>query len=231
MPNLPAPTPHPKRQPHLTLALVTYLLSTLAWLTPATAQTPAFASLSVEPAGRQTIDIISGVTTLPDGGSVVDRDTGVSLEAERISYRDGHFIEATGVVVEGSFGTLTAEYLHIDVPTGLLTANGSLRLEREGLSVVADELRYYAEAQVAVFDGAVRGTAPNFQTERLLLDADSGDVLLVGRYAYADGLLTLASPESGGRLELRLSLNEGTASYDAATEVRPEVLARFADYL
>jgi hypothetical protein len=153
------------------------------------------------------------------------------LRAAAITYLDGVYIDASAVSVAGSFGSVVAEAVRIDLVAGVLTAEGSLALERDGLVVTAGSLRYDALMQVAVFDGGVTGTQPGFETDRLLLDVRTGDVLLDGHYRYQGELFTMTSPEEGGRLELRFHLVDGHASYDAATEVRPDLLERFAAFL
>jgi len=77
----------------------------------------------------------------------------------------------------------------------------------------------------------VTGTRPGFETDRLFLDVRTGDVMLDGNYRYQGELFTMSAPEEGGRLELRFRLVDGEAGYDAATEVRPDLLERFAAYL
>jgi hypothetical protein len=190
-----------------------------------------FAALTVTPAGRQVFDLTTGVTPLPDGGEVVDQDTGVALQATTIEYRDGAYIDATGVRVRGSFGALDADALHIDIAAATLEAHGHLRLERAGLTVQAARVHFDAGRDVADFAGPVRGDAPAFEADRVLLDTRSGNVLLVGRYSFEDGLFTLTSPASGGRLELQFVGADGNAAYDAATEVDPALLERFATEL
>lgn len=206
----------------------------LAWAaaagTPAAADatgTP-FAALTVTPHGAQRYDISTGVTTLPDGGTVVDQDTGVRLDAAHLSYLEGVRIDARGVSVSGAFGTLTADSVHIDVKRGVLTASGHLALTRQGLRVSAAKLTYDANSKVADFGGPVTGTSPNFTAGRLLLDADSGNVLLLGDYRYDSGPFTLQAPKGGGRLELRLHQVDGAPVYDASTQISPQLLARFA---
>jgi hypothetical protein len=196
----------------------------------ASAQAP-FAALSINSAGPQVIDITTGITTLPKGGSVVDRDTGVAFDAAHIRYLDGAFIEATNVTLEGAFGLLSADSVRIEMVDSLLTASGNLRLERDGLTVTAAALRFYALSAIAVFDGGVTGTEPAFNAERVLLDVINGDVLLVGTYSFTSGLFTMTSPTEGGTLELRLHEVEGVIVYDAATDVSPELLQRFSAHL
>lgn len=194
------------------------------------AQAP-FAALSIRSVGPQTIDITTGITTLPQGGSVTDRDTGVTFDAAHIRYLEGSFIEANGVTVHGAFGVLSAERLYIEMAQSLLTASGDLRLERDGLVVTAATLRYYAGSKIAVFEGGVAGTEPTFAAQKVLLDVTSGDVLLVGEYSYTSELFTLTSPTEGGTLELRYREVDGTVVYDAATDVSPDLLERFGAHL
>lgn len=190
-----------------------------------------FAALTVTPSGRQQYDITTGVTLLPDGGTITDQSTGVELMADEIEYLPGEFVKATDAQVDGDFGVVRAATLEIDLESGVLRANGSLALEREGLSIRAATLLYDANRHVAVFGGGVRSEGPNFEADRLFLDVLSGDALLDGRYEYEDVLFTMRSPEAGGQLELRFGLRDGEPVYDAATEVSPELLSRFAGLL
>ena len=190
-----------------------------------------FAALEVRSNGRQVIDITTGVTTLPDGGNVVDKQTGVSFTASHIAYLDGAFIEASGVLLEGAFGVLSADDVRIDIASSTLRATGELTLRREGLEVLAKELEYFALTEVAVFEGGVKGTEPEFSAERVLLDVRNGDVLLDGRYSFSGDLFTMNSPEAGGLLELRLVELGDVVTYSAASEVSQSLLERFRAYL
>ncbi len=224
-------SPLPRRTlAHLAAAALVACAATLL-SSPALAAGP-FAALTVTPAGSQQYDVTTGVTTLPEGGSIVDQDTGVALVAQRIVYLAGAYVDAWGVRVDGTFGEVEAEQLHIDLAAGVLTASGGLSLVREALTVTAAELTYHAAGQVAVFRGGVAGSNPLFRSERVLLDVASGDVLLYGEYTFEGGLFALQSPEGGGLLALRMVVKEGgEPAYDAATEPAPELLERFAPYL
>jgi len=190
-----------------------------------------FAGLVIVSHGRQTIDLVTGLTVLPDGGSLVDRQTGVEVDAQVIRYVDGDYIEAAGVTVSGAFGEVVADALRIDVENSLLIATGELRLSRDGLVVTAASLSYHALEQVVVFDGGVTGTEPAFFADRLLLDTLTGDVLLDGRYEFAGDLFTMRSPAAGGRLQLSLRQSGDEIVYAATTEVSPALLERFRAYL
>ena len=178
--------------------------------------------------GELIYDITTGTTTLPTGGTVVDKDTGVSLQATFLRYEAGVFVDATGASVSGSFGLLHADNLRIDVVAATLDASGNLRLQRDGLALTAERVHYDAATAIVDFAGSVGADAPAFKAERVLLDARNGDVLLVGRYSYQNGIISLESPAAGGLLQLRLSTQSEVPVYDASTEVSPDLLARFA---
>lgn len=190
-----------------------------------------FAALTVTPAGAQSYDLTTGVTTLADGGTVVDQNTGVTLHAAMIQYVDGVYIDAKGASVVGSFGTLSAASVHIDIKAGIMTASGKLSLKRDALSVTAAGVRYDANNQIVDFKGPVTGTAPDFRADRVLLDADNGNVLLIGNYRFSEGPLLLQAPKGGGRLQLIFHHVNGTPVYDASTQVSPPLLARFSAVL
>lgn len=209
------------------------VLSILLLGGPVWAATAPFAALTISPHGPQTYDITTGVTTLPQGGTVVDQDTGVALQASSLRYQQGKAIDARGAEVNGSFGRMQADRVHIDIAAGTLVASQNVSLVRGSLRLTASEVRYDAKRQVVDFTGPVRGTSTDFsfKADRVLLDATSGDVLLVGHYSYANGALELRSPAKGGRLELVLHQANGKAVYDASSEISPELLARFSTEL
>ncbi len=209
-------------------ALVAVLVIVIMAVAAACAETAPFAALTVTPDGPQRYDITTGVTTLPQGGTVVDQDTGVTLKAASMQYVEGASIDAKDASVTGSFGRLTATSIHIDVPAGTLRASGDLQLVRDGLRLQADALRFDAGREVVDFTGPVTGASPAFRADRVLLDAKSGDVLLLGQYRFRQGALTLTSPTGGGRLELHFHQIDGKPVYDAATEASPTLLARFS---
>lgn len=204
------------------------LLLMLAFAGATRAATAPFAALTVTPDGPQSYNITTGVTTLPRGGTVVDQGTGVTLHAGSLRYKEGESIDAKGADVTGSFGDLKAASLHIDIPAGVLEATGQVELTRGSLTLAASKVRYDAKREVVVFTGPVTGTSPDFEADRVLLDASTGDVLLLGHYRYSSSLVTLASPKAGGRLELHLHTVDGKPVYDASTEVSPALLARFS---
>lgn len=215
---------NPKRVLLLALLLVAVFACQVAAAQP-------FAALSVTPTGRQVFDITTGVTTLPDGGVISDQSVGVTVTAQFVEYVAGMYVRAEKVEAVGEFGVLTSPELYLNLEEGTLQVGGGLDLVRHGLVLRGEALIYDAGRQIVVFSGGVIATGPTFETDRLYLDVTTGDVLLDGRFVFHDDLFVMESPEEGGRLELRFSLVDDQPIYDAATEVRPELLALFEGYL
>lgn len=190
----------------------------------------AFSGLTVIAFGEQEVDIITGITTLPEGGQVVDREHGVTLTAETMRYREGDFVEAETVEVSGRFGTARSDSMSIDLDAAVVEAFGNVRFEREELRLLATSLRYDVKAAVVQFQGPVTGEGVELEAAAMLLDADSGSVLLVGPYRYQDELFELSSEREGALLSLTPAEDE-SGRMVASSRVDPDLIERLGPYL
>jgi hypothetical protein len=180
----------------------------------------SLAELAVTAAGRQQFDLASGRTTLLDGGVVVDRRSGVRLEAAWVSYVDGVDIVARDAQLEGAVGTVSAAEVTIDLVRGRLWATGGVVWAREGLEVRGDELRFDVEAGIGGLVGEVVATEPAAEAAEVWIDVVGGRVLLLGPYRYAAGPIVLTG-EAGSALQLDAVEVPSGLGYDARTEVDP----------
>lgn len=190
----------------------------------------AFSRLTIVAFGDQEIDILTGITTLPEGGQVIDRELGFTLTAETIRYREGDFVEAQAVEVTGEFGRASAESVTVDLEAGRLDAGEEVDFARDELGIAAGGLHYYVDESVVRFDGPVRGTGVEFEAAGALLDAEHGVFLLIGPYRYQDELFELSSEREGALLSLTPTGEDGE-SLAASSRVAPELLDRLAPYL
>jgi hypothetical protein len=192
----------------------------------------SFASLVITANGDEEFDFSTGITTLPDGGSISDRQSGIVIEAEFIRYQVDVFIEASGATVQGSFGTIHAETLEIDLPESRLTASGALQLQGLALNVSGQELSYFADSGVVDVRGGVEASEPEFSAERVLHDTRSGSLLLLGPYRYDDGFLTLNASSATAQLELLPEPDgAGGVSYAASSTPSAATLELFGPWL
>jgi lipopolysaccharide assembly outer membrane protein LptD (OstA) len=193
-------------------------------------ESPIAAGLTVIAHGDQEVDILTGITTLPEGGQVVDRVNGMTLTAETLRYLAGEFVEGSGVEVKGGFGQARADSVRVDLVEGVVEAVGSVRFQRDQIGLSASALHYDAKGQVLRFDGPVTSEGIEFEAATMLLDVQSGSVVLVGPYRYQDERLELSSERGGALLSLRPSEGED-GELLASSRVDPELLERLGPYL
>ncbi|WP_240307633.1 hypothetical protein [Thermus caldifontis] len=92
-----------------------------------------FATFSVEPFGSQRVNLDTGITTLPQGGILVDNENGLRLKAGYIEYKEGSFVRARGAELLSEKETFVAQSLEHDIPkqearfTGLTFSNADSR--------------------------------------------------------------------------------------------------------
>lgn len=196
-------------------------------------ETLNFSQLTVIPYGSQEFDISTGITTLPEGGDVVDTDTNLSLSGSFVRFADGEFIEAHGVTINGEFGTLTTAEILLDLASSLLEADDELTFTRDEIELHAGSMAYHHDSGIAAFYGGVTGTLPQFEATTLLLDSRKAIMLLVGTYEFSDGMFALRSPAGGGMLQVAIVVDEDTGETDYIATSTPDedVLDVFQPYL
>ena len=186
------------------------------------------ARLTVTPAGDQSFDLLTGETTLPDGGTIHDTESGLVLHADWIAYVEGERIDAVDATAETDAGVLSAPVLRIDVPELTAVASEGVTLDREGITVRADTATLLFGPGLVRFD-APTSASPELRAVALLLDAVSGDAVLIGPYRFQDGAFLLSDDRDGVRLQLRpTTTDDGVPTYRAANEVDEDLWERLA---
>lgn len=209
----------------------------------AVAQSSEFAALQITSYGPQTFDIATGITTLPEGGEVIVRESGTMMQGSYVRYQDGVFVEVRDAEVTGSFGSLRADQMTLDLEAQTLRAEGNLALMSDDLTVSGATLLIDLNSDMAVASGGVNSETPALSAARLLLDMQHDRALLLGPYQYADGPLVLSSDSTEDRLLLTWTYVDGTAEtsgaeaegaeleFTASTQLDEAALARFQPYL
>ena len=187
--------------------------------------------LTVVPFGEQTFDIATGLTTLPQGGEITDRVSGVVITAPFIELQQGVFIKAKTVEASGEFGIFQASEFYIDFESSVIRAGGEVTLSKDATTIHSEQLSYFVDTKILRLSGGVVGQSPAIEAEAIILEFSSGIALLVGPYTFTDGVFTLSSKIANSLLELVAVENEGSSIFEAATEVDPVSLARFQEYL
>ncbi len=189
-----------------------------------------FAELSVTAHGTQRFDLATGFTELPEGGEVVDRGSGLRLEAAWLRYAEGQLLEATDAHVSGPFGGVFAPRLTLDLAERRLHAAGGVTLTTSAGAVTAQTLRYDADDGWLLARGEVHSDAPELVAQGIWYEAEGGRVVLLPPYRYVDGPVTLRADRFGAPLQLTPERDDDLAiiGYDASTTLDDDLRARVA---
>jgi hypothetical protein len=191
-----------------------------------------FAAFTVNSAGAQEMDIDTGITTLPEGGQIIDNERELTLNATFISYKDGEFIEAKSGTSEGPFGLLEAAELRLEIATNTITATGGISLTKDGLALTADNLTLELDSNIAVLSGNIKNTEPAFETAAIVIKVGKGYALLASPFNYQSGFAQFKQDKPGSLLQLKQLENEdGTFSYNVSTQVDEAINTELSPYL
>ena len=209
--------------------LLTLLASlSLAWgLGPA--QAVAFGSLNVTPRGAQNLNLETGFTELPGGGTATDAKGGLTLSAEKMQLRQGERLNAQGATLKTrQGGTLSAAQLTYDLKSGTVTASGGVTYSDARIrGLQAPGLTLHVGSGFVVASGGVRASGPALTGAALVFDPQTMQAVVSGPFDLQTRLGRSAG-KAGERLLLTFA---GNALTGATAKPTADDLARFSAYL
>ncbi|MBZ9714534.1 hypothetical protein [Deinococcus multiflagellatus] len=192
------------------------------------AQALTFGGLNVTPRGEQRLNLETGATELPQGGTATDARSGLKLSAQRLTLLPGQTLKAQGAAVTTKQGgTLSAPQLTYDLKAGTVTASGGVTYSDarlQGLS--APTLTVYLNTGFVVASGGVKAKTPALSGAALIFDPATVQAVLTGPYQVSQG--TLKVQASTGHL---LMVFGGNRVVRVTQTPDAETLARFGPYL
>ncbi len=190
----------------------------------------SFASFFVEPNSTEEFDVITGVSELPDGGKVVDQDSGVTIVGDYVRYKEGEFIEVVEATVDGGFGTMIAPDITVDLVHNTLSAYGEVELTTTNLSINTTDLYIYLDPSIIIAQNEVVSLDPPFESSGAVLDSGVQQGFLLPSYTYQDGLFLLRSKSE--KLQLRwFSDSEGNTIFETTDDLDEDVVEKLAPYI
>lgn len=205
------------------LAVTALALGTL----PASAVT--FGGLNVTPRGAQNLNLDTGATDMPQGGTVTDPKGGLTMTAARLQLKPNELLQAQGATVKTKFGgTLTANQVSYDLKSGVVTASGNVSYSDARMkNVQAAQVTVYVSSGFVVAQGGVRASAPALNGAALVFDPNTMQAVISGPYALSTRL-GQSRGQTGDRLLLTFA---GNALTNATGKPTPSDLTRFSPYL
>ena len=187
----------------------TGLLLMLFTLPPACAA--SFGAFQITPKGEQKINLETGLTELPGGGTATDARSGLTLKAGRMSFRSGETLSASGVTLTTRDGsTLRADSVRFDQRSGVLSASGHLNFRNAQISgLSADAVQIYSRTSAVVASGRVRAVKPALSAGRIVVLDGGKRVLLSGPYTLSSAGSSYANARPDSRLLLSADVTTG----------------------
>jgi hypothetical protein len=208
------------------------LLTGLALALPAVfcqARAVAIGGFQISAAGEQTLNLQTGQTELPSGGTATDSEHGLTLKGKTLSYLAGKSLNVTGAVIKiQGGGTLSADAVAYDVPSGVLRASGHLKYSSAAIQgLQADSINLYTGSGVVVASGGVKAFTPSLSASKVIALNGGQQVLLSGPYNVDVKGSSYINSNAAARL--LLSGTGGKAS--ATTRPTATALKAFVPYM
>ncbi|SEJ80271.1 hypothetical protein SAMN04488058_11946 [Deinococcus reticulitermitis] len=189
----------------------------------------SFGALNVTPRGAQNLNLDTGVTDMPQGGSVTDKKASLTMTAARLQLLPNERLTAqqATVHVKGG-GKLSAAQVSYDVKKGVVTASGNVTYSDARMrNVTASNLTVYVNSGFVVASGTVRAASPALSGQTLVFDPNTMQAVVGGPYSISTRLGRTVGA-AGDRLLLTFA---GQALTGVTGKPSPDDLARFMPYL
>ncbi|WP_425147346.1 hypothetical protein [Deinococcus sp.] len=185
----------------------------------------SFGAFQITPRGDQKINLETGVTELPGGGTAVDSKTGLTLVARSMRFKSGQTLSAQGVTLRlKDGGALLADTVTFDQRSGVLKASGHLSFTNAQISgLSAAGVQIYTHESAVVASGGVTAKTPALSARSVVVLDAGKKLLLSGPYTLKGKSSSYANTRADSHLLL---------SGDVATNRPPASLLKpFAPYL
>ncbi len=171
----------------------------------------AQAGLVIQPKGDQTVNPSTGVTTLPQGGVVLDNAHGIRIEAAYIEHKRDDFVKATNATIITSGQTIKTPSLNYMMATNRVDITGPLEVSSSDVTgLKADKAVAFLNTERIVAVGNVRSGTPVLAANAIVFDTKKRTAFLYGNYRFeskdgktklrqtgADSTLMVSFPKSG----------------------------------
>lgn len=194
------------------------------------ASAATFAGFTIKPTGDQKLDLRTGTTVLPQGGTATDAGRGLSVKAGSIEYKDGAWLKARdAILTTNDGGTLSAQNVNYTVTADQLTASGSVVYNDKRVhDLTAQGVTLDSKAKIIVASGQVKSLDPQLAADKVVVDYANNRALMVGHYQYQYGRTKLSGAKDGATLLITWNAQNQPS---ATTKPSAAQLAPFQPYL
>lgn len=193
------------------------------------AQAVSFGGLNVTPRGAQNLNLETGATEMPTGGTATDSKSGLVLTGSKMQLKPGESLSAQGATVKTKFGgTLSASNMVYDLKNGTITASGNVSYSDARVKdLAAPSVVVHVKSGFVVASGGVKASQPALSGTMLVFDPSTMQSVVSGPFNLQTSLAR-ATGKAGDRMLLTFAGNVLTG---ATPKPSPDDLARFNPYL
>jgi hypothetical protein len=187
----------------------------------------AQAGLVISPRGDQVVNPTTGITRLPQGGVVEDRERGIRIDAKFIEHKQGEFIRATDATILTAGQTIKSPLVNYQIKLDRVDIAGPLEFSSPDVTELrAQKAVAYPEAERIVAVGGVQSRSPVLTANAVVFDTRRRVVFLYGAYRFEsrDGKTKLS--QLGSESALLVTFPK-SGNPTVTTKITPEDRALF----
>ena len=187
----------------------------------------AQAGLVISPRGDQVVNPTTGITKLPQGGVVEDRERGIRIDAKFIEHKQGEFIRATDATILTAGQTIKSPSVNYQIKLDRVDIAGPLEFSSPDVTELrAQKAVAYPETERIVAAGGVQSRSPVLTANAVVFDAKRRVAFLYGAYRFEsrDGKTKLG--QSGAESALLVTFPK-TGNPTVTTKITSEDRALF----
>jgi hypothetical protein len=143
--------------------------------------------LVIQANGDQETDA-DGVTTMSQGGTVIDNVNGISIKGSYIKVKDGVFLNATNAtIITAQSQSISASRIDWNIASDRMALSGPLNVSTsEVKSLSSANAVVFPKAGIIVSPGAVSASSPVIKANSAVLDGKNHEAFLSGKYLFQE---------------------------------------------
>ncbi len=143
--------------------------------------------LVIQANGDQETDA-NGVTTMNQGGTVIDNVNGITIKGSYIKVKDGAFLNATNAtIITAQSQSIAASKIDWNFASDRMALSGPLNVSTsEVKSLSSANAVAYPKAGIIVSPGSVSASSPIIKANSAVIDGKNHEAFLSGKYLFQE---------------------------------------------
>jgi lipopolysaccharide assembly outer membrane protein LptD (OstA) len=143
--------------------------------------------LIIQANGDQETDE-NGVTTMNQGGTVIDNVNGITIKGAYIKVKDGAFLNATNAtIITAQKQSIAASKIDWNIATDRMALSGPLSVSTEEVkSLSSANAIAFPKAGIIVSPTGVTAASPTIKANSAVIDGKNHEAFLSGKYVFQE---------------------------------------------